>query len=224
MDRPEDAKPPGGGAPQSSLPPTLRNKMQFDEDVEEPKSNVANIIAIVMAIGIVVLGGLFFMSYQKDKVESKTKAAAAAKAAAEQARADSLSKAEQDSVFAARQDSLAKAAPKKPAKSAAAAGGATAGGASAGGAAATPPPPPSKFGIDVGTFLNQDRANAEQTKLQGSTGLTAKVTPFNDGGVPSFRVVLGEFSSKAEAEKKANDLIVSQAIREAHVIKLKSGG
>ncbi len=222
MDRPENPKPPGSGDSRSNLPPTLRSKMRFEDDeLEEPKSNVANIIAVVMAVGILVLGGLFFVSYQKSKTEEKTKAEATAKAAAEQAQADSISKATEDSVFAARQDSLKKFAPKTPPKAAAAPGGAT---AAAGGAAATPPPPPSKFGIDVGTFLNQDRANAEQTKLQGSTGLTAKVTPVSDGGVTSYRVVLGEFSSKAEAEKKANALIVSQAIREAHVIKLKSGG
>jgi hypothetical protein len=221
VDRPENPKPPGAGDSRPPLPPSLRSKMQFDDEIEEPKSNAANIIAIVMAIAIIGLGGLFFVSYQKSNAEAKTKAAAAAKAAAEQASADSVSKAEQDSVFAARQDSLKQFAPKTPPKPAAQPASTPGGG---GQTAATPPPPASKFGIDVGTFLNQDRANAEQTKLQGSTGLTAKVTPVSDGGVTSYRVVLGEFSSKAEADKKANDLIVSQAIREAHVIKLKSGG
>ena len=43
-----------------------------------------------------------------------------------------------------------------------------------------------------------------------------------EDGVTSYRVVLGEFDSRAAAEKKANDLIVAQTIREAKVFKLKS--
>ena len=227
MDKPEDNEPrkPAGEEYKTYMSPKLRSKMQFEDEPEEKGSNASNIVAIAMLLLIVVLGGFFFISMQKSKAEDKAKAAAAAKATAAQAVADSLAKAQQDSLFAqnarARADSIAKL-PKRlrPAAAPAATG--------AGGATAaqpeTPPPPAAKFGIDVGTFLNQDRANAEQTKLQDSTGLTAKVTPVSEGGVTSYRVVLGEFTSKAEAEKKANDLIVAQTIREAHVIKLKAGG
>jgi cell division protein FtsN len=225
VDKPEDNEPrtPAGEEYKTYMSPKLRSKMQFEDEPEEKGSNAANIVAIAMLLLIVVLGGIFFVSMQKSKAADKAAAAAAAKAAAAQAIADSLAKHQQDSLFAARTDSISKATPKKP-KAAPAAPAATGAGGATAAQPATPPPPASKFGIDVGTFLNQDRANAEQTKLQGSTGLTAKVTPVSEGGVTSYRVVLGEFTSKAEAEKKANDLIVAQTIREAHVIKLKAGG
>jgi len=224
VDKPEDneSRKPAGEEYKTYMSPKLRSKMQFEDEPEEKGSNATNIVAVVMLLLIVVLGGFFFVSMQKSKAADKAAAAAAAKAASAQALADSLAKRQQDSLFAARADSIAKATPKKP-KAAAAAPAATGAGGQAAAQPETPPPPPTKFGIDVGTFLNQDRANQEQTKLQGSTGLEAKVTPVSDGGVTSYRVVLGEFTSKAEAEKKANDLIVAQTIREAHVIKLKAG-
>jgi len=229
VDKPEDNEPrtPAGEEYKTYMSPKLRSKMQFEDEPEEKGSNASNIVAIAMLLLIVVLGGFFFISMQKSKAADKAAAAAAAKAAAAQAAADSLAKVEQDSLFAqnakARADSIAKLPKRLRPPTAAAPAATTPGGATAA-QPATPPPPASKFGIDVGTFLNQDRANAEQTKLQGSTGLTAKVTPVSEGGVTSYRVVLGEFTSKAEAEKKANDLIVAQTIREAHVIKLKAGG
>lgn len=231
MDKPEDSqrpKPPGE-PPKTYMSPKLRGKMNLEDEPEESSSGPQNIVAIVMLVAIVGLGGLLYVSMQKSKAEAKVKAEQAAKVAHDQAVKDSLEKKTSDSLYTAQQDSIAKEAakhpkPKTPPTAQAGGGAAAGGGATANAAPATPPPPPSKFGIDVGTFLNQDRATSEQTKLQGSTGLTAKVEPVTDGGVTSYRIVLGEFSSRGEAEKKANALIVSQTIREAHVIKLKAGG
>jgi cytoskeletal protein RodZ len=225
VSNPEDKKPNPPGDPASRyVSPKLRTKMDFDEEAEETSnSKMANIVGIVMLVATVVLGGLFWTSYQHSKSEEKAKAVAAAKAEAEQATVDSLAKARQDSTYAASQDSIKKyedAHPKpKTAPTTAPTATNTPGGAAGGETA--PAPPPSKFGIDVGSFLTQDRANSEQGKLQGSTSLPARVVPRSEDGGTAFHVVIGEFTNRKDAEKKANELIVAQVIREATVTKLK---
>lgn len=216
MSNPEDKK-------SSKLPgdvsPKLRSKMNLDDELDDSSgSKVANILALVMLVAIVVLGAIFWTSVQHSKAEATKKAAAEAKLAAEQARTDSLAKAEQDSIFAAKADSTAKVEAKKPKPKPTTP---TAQDATPPGGEATPPPPPTKFGIDVGSFLTQDRANAEQGKLQTSTSLPARVVPANEDGGTSYHVVIGEFTSRKDAEKRANELIVAQTIREAKVTKLK---
>jgi len=224
VSNPEDKKTsnPAGDDPNSGrLPPTLRSKMSLDDEPEETaNSNAANIIGIVMLVAIVALSAIFWVSFQKSKVEDKAKTAAAAKATADQALADSLAKVQADSLFAARQDSLNKIAAKlpKPKPTPAAGAGGT---ATAGGDAAAPPPPASKFGIDVGSFLSQDRASSELGKLQGSTSLAGRVVPKTEDGGTAYHVVIGEFTNRKEAETKANALIVAATIREATVTKLK---
>ena len=221
MNSPEDkrtSKPPGGD-PSTYMSPKLRSKMNLDDEPEDqPRSKATNVIALLMLVSIVVLGALFWTSVQRNKAEEKVKAVAAAKAAAAAALTDSLAKVQQDSLFAARADSVAKEEAKHPKPKPAAT---PAPGQPPAAAAATPPPPPSKFGIDVGSYLSQDRASSEQGKLQTSTSLPARVVPTSEDGGTSYHVVIGEFTSRKDAEKKANELIVAQTIREAKVTKLK---
>ena len=109
MSHPEDklpSKPPGDEPSSGSVPHTLRHKLSDDEPEGGGGSNAANLIGIVMLVAIVVLSGLFWTSLQRSKVEEKEKAATAAKAAAEVARADSISKADQERIYAARADSI----------------------------------------------------------------------------------------------------------------------
>lgn len=222
MSYPEDkmtSKPPGDEP--SSGPPMPKRRGKYDDDVEESGgSNAANIIGIVMLVGIVVLGGLFWTSLQRSKVEEKQKAEAAAKTAAEAARADSISKAEQERIYAARTDSLKAEEAKHPKPKTATPTASTAQ-TQTGGEQATPPPPASKYGIDAGSFLSQDRAAAELTKLQGSTSLSGRVVPKSEDGGTSYHVVIGEFTSRKDADKKAGELIVAATIHEATVTKLK---
>lgn len=82
-------------------------------------------------------------------------------------------------------------------------------------------PPPTPFGIVVGSYLNEARAQEEATKLKDATSLEAKIEPFDDGGVTSYRVVLGSFPNRAAAERKANDLIGQDLVYEARVAPLK---
>ena len=226
MSNPEDkktSKPPGDEPPSGYMSPKLRSKMlPEDETQDTSNSNVANIIGIVMLVAIVLLSAFFWISYKKSQAEEKQKATTAAKLAAEEARTDSLNKAVQDAIQKARSDSLAAIAAKNPKPKPAATPSATPGGqAAAGGQTATPPPPASKFGIDVGSFLSQDRANSELAKLQGSTSLSGHVVPRSEDGGTSYHVVIGEFTSRKDAETKANALIVASTIREATVTKLK---
>jgi len=225
VSNPEDKKSskPPGDVPSGYVSPKLRSKMNLDDDEpdEGSGSKAANVIALVMLVAIVVLGTIFWTSLQRSKAEAKVKATQAAKLAAETARTDSLAKAYQDSIFAARADSTAKAEAKKPKPKPGTTPTATANPGGQPTAPAAPPPPPTKFGIDVGSFLSQDRANAEQGKLQTSTSLPARVVPTSEDGGTSYHVVIGEFTNRKDAEKKANDLIVAQTIREAKVTKLK---
>jgi len=88
-------------------------------------------------------------------------------------------------------------------------------------APAEPAPPPTPYGIVVGSYLNEARAQEEATKLKTATTLDAKIEPFDDGGVTSYRVVLGSFPNRAAAERRANDLIGQDLVYEARVAPLK---
>ena len=213
--RPDEPKPPGGT---EYVSPRLRAKMYDDEDEEEKKSkSVQNIVALAMLVLVVGLGATLMVTMFRSREADKIKAAEQARVAAAEHAADSLRTHVEDSLRAYRADSLAKNAPKLAAKPPAGTAPGTTPDASA---AATPPPEPSHYGIAVGTFLTQDRANQEQTKLQGSTGLGGSVAEVKQDGVTQYRVVIGDFTSKGDADKKANELIVAASVREARVIKL----
>lgn len=85
---------------------------------------------------------------------------------------------------------------------------------------APPPAPARTFGVVVGSFLNQDRANSEKTRLATSTGLPSRIVTINEDGAPMFRVVLGAFPARAEAEQAASDLVGRGLINEARVTTL----
>jgi cell division septation protein DedD len=222
VENPQDPKTPRPSDPNEPddagkwVSPRLRAKMNGDDDEDEtPKSH--NLLATVMLLAVVAMIGALVVMMGNTKRQEKIKAVAAAKAAAVQARADSIDKAVQDSVQKVRADSVAAAEAKKPKKKTPPA---ATPGAKTTTQAETPAAPAAHFGIDVGTFLNEERAKAEQSKLQGSSGLTGQVLPVTQDGVTSYRVVMGDFTSRADADKKAVGLIGSGA-RQAIVTKLK---
>lgn len=225
MEKPEDPKTPrpsDSKEPDDSsqwVSPRLRAKMSGgDDEYETPKSH--NLMATIMLLAAVAMIGALVAMIGNAKKQEKIKAQQVAKAAAAQAHADSLAKAVQDSLMAARADSVAKYDAKHPKKKTPPApGGPAAKGA--GGANEPPPPPPAHYGIDVGTFLNKERAAAEQAKFAAS-GLSGQVMDVTQDGVTSYRVVMGDFTSKADASKKADELVAAGA-RQATVTKLKSG-
>ncbi len=80
--------------------------------------------------------------------------------------------------------------------------------------------PKRSYAIAVGTYLNEERANAERTKLGASTRLAVRVLTATDGGISVYRVVMGSYDSRGAAERAASDLIDRGLVDEARVIPL----
>jgi hypothetical protein len=70
----------------------------------------------------------------------------------------------------------------------------------------------------VGTYLFEDVAAAERTKLASSTGLTGRLQTVRDGSETMFRLVLGSFDTRIVAERTASDLIARGLVDEARVV------
>jgi len=89
-------------------------------------------------------------------------------------------------------------------------------------AVATPKPVTStrSFGLAVGTFLNEDRANQERDKLAASSGQSVRVSSVTEDGGQVFQLVLGAYADRASAEKAASDLIRRGLVDEARVVPL----
>lgn len=81
-------------------------------------------------------------------------------------------------------------------------------------------PAPQTFGIIVGTFLNQDRANEESAALATKSSLPSRVQSVTEDGTGVFRVVLGRFGDRTKAEEAASDLVGRGVINEARVTTL----
>jgi len=105
-----------------------------------------------------------------------------------------------------------------PSTSAAPAGAAN--GASAGSAPA--PASQGVFGIAVGTYLFEDRAEEERVKLSASTSLPARVITVTETDETVYRLVLGSFDSRKSAERTASSLIERGLVDEARVVPLSS--
>jgi cell division protein FtsN len=112
----------------------------------------------------------------------------------------------------------------------AAGGGAVASGAatggSAGSAAAGNAPSGStaaqRFGVAVGTYLNEERADQERVKLVASTSLPARVVTVTEDDVAMYRLVMGAFESRQSAERMASSLIERGLVDEARVVQLSA--
>ena len=60
----------------------------------------------------------------------------------------------------------------------------------------------------------EDRANSEKDRLATATGLPAMVHSTDSG----YEVILGKFSSRAAAEKRAAKLVESSQLTQAQVV------
>jgi cytoskeletal protein RodZ len=106
------------------------------------------------------------------------------------------------------------------------AGGSSSGDASASGGDASAEPAEhsaSGFGIVVGSYIFEDKANTERDRLAGATGLPGMVKQATEEGSTVYQVILGKFTSKSQAEKKANALVQTNVVREARVIARPKG-
>lgn len=78
----------------------------------------------------------------------------------------------------------------------------------------------SRYTIDVGGYVDFDRAMQERDRIQERTGIEAWVVPAPDGSSRLHRIVLGIFRSESRATSAADALLASESVREAVVIPL----
>jgi cell division protein FtsN len=133
--------------------------------------------------------------------------------------ADSMAAIQRDSL---RADSVRTAALPKPSPKptpAATASRAPASTPSGGGAAAAAPAAPTrKYGLIVGEYIDEAKANEVKDKLTASTSLPGRVISVDNGN--AFRVILGSFDGRAAAEKAAGELASKGDVNEARVTAL----
>jgi cell division protein FtsN len=236
---PKSPYPPSSSSKQDTvwISPRLREKLG-DPEEGPPKDGPPPWIGLVLAL-LVIGGGLgLFMTIRGSAAKEKVAAAERARLAAAAATAESIATAARADSMRARADSVAAATPSsavqkpgaKPAGSAppVAANRPTppAGTSTPAGAGATTPPAPPKvvekgpFGLDVGTFLVEERASSEQARLSEATGLPGKVVTRNEDGGDAYHVVLGSFATRAAAEKRAEALVAKGQVNQARPVSL----
>jgi hypothetical protein len=183
---------------ESKGPGPLKSTIDFDD--EEPQDKTTNLLAIGMLAAIVIIGGILAYSMMNSgkSGEGEGHTASAEETPAEEpappdsAAMDSTAMAEQQ-----KPPEPPKPEPKQPEP------------------AATPAPEPTAFGVQVGSYLFEDKANEVLAALSASASVAGKVVPTSDGG---FAVVLGPFDSRSAAEAKGTALLESGAVSESRVI------
>jgi len=215
MDTPD----PNDKPPPTYMSPKLREKLYEgqgkgrDSSHEQAPTWMGPAVLGLLAVAVVVV----VLGVMQSNAEKKRLAVIAHADSLRAAKtADSLAVIMRDSL---RADSIRIAAMPKPkptpapasASKPAASGGATA-------ADVTPPPPTKKYGLIVGEFIDEARANEVKDQLTGSTSLPGRVVAVDNGN--AFRVILGSFDGKAAADKAAGDLSSKGLVSEARVTAL----
>ena len=88
------------------------------------------------------------------------------------------------------------------------------------GGSATGSAGPATFGIAVGDYVNEARANAERLRMGDATKLASRVVTVAEDTVSTYRVVVGSFSDRIAAERAASDLVQRGVVNEARVVSL----
>jgi sporulation related protein len=236
---PPGSKPPAPSSPspaeQPWISPRLREKLG-DPEPGAPREGTPPWVGILLVLLVVGGGAGLFVTMRSGAAKQKADAERIAAERAEQNRADSLaSSAKIDSmraVVAARAAADSASGKTKPPTTSAAAkpaaGGATASRTPstppASGGAATPVTPKvvekGPFGLDVGTFLAEDRANSELERLSAATGLKGRVVTRNEDGGDAYHVVLGSFPTRGAADKRAEALVGRSLVNQAQSVRL----
>jgi cytoskeletal protein RodZ len=244
--KPPNPQQPPSKSDSAWISPRLREKLG-EPDTEGPKKGGSPLIGILLAVLVIGGGvGLFITmragaAKEKAATEERARVAAAAAVAesiAAVAQADSTKAAADSAAALAASTPAGRAAAKAAAKAAAAAASKPAPVAAAkttttttttskpsAPAAASAPGVPKvvekgPFGLDVGTFIVEDRANSEQARLAEATGLVGKVVTRNEDGGDVYHVVLGSFATRAAAEKKAEALVAKGQVNQARPVSL----
>jgi type II secretory pathway predicted ATPase ExeA len=80
--------------------------------------------------------------------------------------------------------------------------------------------PAEKWALDVGTYIDPGAADMDRERLRDGTGLNAWIVRGTSGGAPTYKVVLGTYSSHERAEISASMLLERNLVSEANVIPL----
>ncbi len=77
------------------------------------------------------------------------------------------------------------------------------------------------YGVSVGRFRSEDAAIDERDRLTGTTHLPASVgrSPAGNGAV-QFRVIVGSWTTRAEAESAGHDLELRSVVKDWQVVPL----
>ena len=225
--KPPEQTPAPSAPSKPYISPKLREKLEGgggdDGDEWSPKSGppVGPIIIGLLAIGAIVTG-VIWLRASSEQAKQREAMQARADSIAAIARAESLAVAAQADSALRADTTAARPGTKAPVASggASSSGGSSGSSGSSASATPSPPPPPATdgFGVEIGQFMSEDRANGERDRLAGVTGLPGLVTPRDDGGTTVYRVILGKFSSRAAAERRAQALMDSSLVREASVV------
>ena len=81
--------------------------------------------------------------------------------------------------------------------------------------------PATRFGLEVATFIFEERARVERERL-AAIGLRARVVTTLEYGSRVYRVVLGGFPDPAAAERAADSLLLNGVVLQARVIRVPS--
>lgn len=82
--------------------------------------------------------------------------------------------------------------------------------------------PAAKFGLEVATFIFEERARVERDRL-ASAGLRARVVTTLEYGSRVYRVVISGYPHPAAAERAADSLLANAVILQARVVRTTSG-
>lgn len=229
MDTPDKPTPssPSGSTPGGWISPKLREKLMESQETEWQPKSPSPWPWVIAAIVIVVGGVIGFMNMRSGAEKKRVaEAAAQAKATADSlvavARAESLAAI----VDTLRTDSVAAVPPASaPARPAPTTPAPTASRPSTPATAkpsptatAAPAVPSSSFGVAIGQYLFEDRANSEKDRLATATGLSGVVKPITEGGATMYRVIIGSFDSRASAQAKADEWTAAGTVNEARVV------
>jgi cell division septation protein DedD len=220
MDTPSDPK---DKPPPTYMSPKLREKLYDepprsggrDSSHEQLPPWMGPAILGLLAVAVVLVGIGIMRSNAEKKRQAVIAHADSLRAAAV---AESAAVVMRDSL---RADSIRIAAMPKPSPKpspAASSGSKTPSGSGAATATTAPPAETKKYGLIVGEFIDETRANEVKDQLTGSTSLPGRVISVDNGN--AFRVILGSFEGRAAAEKAAGDLSSKGLVSEARVTAL----
>jgi len=82
--------------------------------------------------------------------------------------------------------------------------------------------PTETYSVAVGTYLFKDRAQTKARRIDNRTSWDARVETVKSDGSRTYRILVGRFTSEAEAEKAADRLLARGLVSEALVEKVPS--